>query len=227
MSAYRQWWAILRKDLVLELRSKEVFTAEFLFVIMAMIIFYYAFSKNVKDMSLVAAGMLWVAVTFTSLLGLNRSFVHEKDEECLDGLLLCPIDRPVIYAAKFTGNFVFLTILEVIAVPLFAFFFLGSGFAAKLGWLILVLLLGNVGICGSGTLLATISMNTRARDLLLPVLFLVIVIPLLAPLVVATNYVFTSTNTIGDLYGSLQIMAVFDIMYLLVGYALYDFVIGD
>lgn len=227
MTAIRQGWAILRKDLLLEMRSKEVFTSQFLFVVMAMVIFYFAFSPNMKNLTAVGAGMLWVAITFTSLLGLNRSFVHEKDEECLDGLLLCPVDRATIFAAKFIGNFIFLTTLEVIAVPIFAFFFLTGTFLANLGWFVLILFLGNIGICGVGTLLATISMNTRARDLLLPVLFLPVMVPVIIPMVLATNYIFTQGKAMSELSVWLYTMAIFDIMYVVAGYVLYDFVIGD
>ncbi len=227
MSAFRQGWAILRKDLLLEVRSKEVFTSEFLFVVISMVIFYFAFSANISDLSLVSAGMLWVAVVFTSLLGLNRSFVHEKDEECLDGLLLCPVDRPVIFLAKFFGNFIFLSVLELIAIPIFIFFFLDAEVLKQLHWLVLILFLGNAGICSVGTLLATISMNTRARDLLLPVLFLPVIIPLLVPLVSVTNYIFTMRGSISDMYSLVLQILVFDIIFLIVCYALYDFVIGD
>lgn len=227
MSAFRQGWAILRKDLLLEMRSKEVFTSEFLFVVISMVIFYFAFSANISDLSLVSAGMLWVAVVFTSLLGLNRSFVHEKDEECLDGLLLCPVDRPVIFLAKFFGNFIFLSVLELIAIPIFIFFFLDAEILNQLHWLVLILFLGNAGICSVGTLLATLSMNTRARDLLLPVLFLPVIIPLLVPLVSVTNYVFTTRGSISDMSSLVLQILVFDIIFLVVCYALYDFVIGD
>lgn len=227
MTAIRQGWAILRKDLTLEMRSKEVLTSQFLFVVMAMVIFYFAFSPNMKNLTPVGAGMLWVALTFTSLLGLNRSFVHEKDEECLDGLLLCPVDRATIFASKFTGNLIFLLTLEVIAIPIFGFFFLSGEFLADLGWFALILFLGNVGICAVGTLLATISMNTRARDLLLPVLFLPVMVPVIIPMVLATNAVFTQSKSVTELSVWLYTMAIFDIIYLVAGYVLYDFVIGD
>lgn len=227
MAYPRQVWAILKKDLILELRTKEMLTTMFLFVVLAMVIFNYAFGPNVKSFTLVAAGMLWVAFIFTSLLGLNRSFVHEKDEECLDGLLLCPVDRPVIFIAKAVGNFIFLSLVEVIAVPIFVVFFLPQGILANVGWLVLTLLLGNLGICGVGTLLATISVNTRARDLMLPILFLPIIIPFLIFLVAATNHLFMAKKSLLELYVWLRAMTVYDIIFLLVAYATYDFVIGD
>lgn len=227
MAYLRQVGAVLKKDLILELRTKEMLTSMFLFVVLSMVIFNYAFGPNVQNFTLVAAGMLWVAFVFTSLLGLNRSFVHEKDEECLDGLLLCPVDRPAIFVAKAAGNFIFLSVVEAIAVPIFTIFFLPQGILSNLGWLILTLLLGNLGISGVGTLLATISVNTRARDLMLPILFLPIIVPFLIFLVAATNHLFMARQSLLELYVWLRAMAVYDIIFLLVAYATYDFVIGD
>lgn len=223
---WQQFWAILKKDLMLELRSKDVLTSTFLFSVMALVVFYFAFSPNIKDLTLVAAGMLWVAVLFTSLLGLNRSFVHEKEEECLDGLLLSPVDRPVIFVAKFAGNFIFLIVLELVIVPIFSLFFL-KGLAAS-GWLelILILILGNIGMCAVGTLLATISANTRAKDLLLPILYLPVMLPFMMQVVSYTNTVFVGKGA-GDMMSWLYLVIGFDIIFLLAGYALYDFVIGE
>lgn len=226
MAFFRQSWAILKKDLILELRTKEMLTSMFLFIVLAMIVFNYAFGANVQDFTLLAAGMLWVAFVFTSLLGLNRSFVHEKDEECLDGLLLCPVDRPVIFIAKAAGNFVFLSIVEVMAVPIFVIFFM-KGVFPNLGWLALTIFLGNLGICGVGTLLATISVNTKARDLMLPILFLPLAVPVLVAATSATNHIFLSQESLVELYVWLRFMAVYDIIFLMVAYATYDFIIGE
>ncbi len=226
MTAFRQGWAILRKDLLLEMRSKDVLTSTFLFSVMALVVFYFSFSPNIKNLTMVAAGMLWMAVLFTSLLGLNRSFVHEKEEECLDGLLLCPVDRPIIFAAKFTGNFIFLVVLEIVIIPIFALFFLKSLAVGALLKLILILFLGDIGICGVGTLLATISANTRAKDLLLPILYLPVMMPFIMQVVSYTNAILTGKGA-SDMSSWLYLVIGFDIIFLLAGYALYDFVIGE
>lgn len=223
----RQFWAILRKDLLLEVRSKDVFTSTFLFSVMALVIFHFAFSPNLKDLAPVAAGMLWVAVLFASLLGLNRSFVHEKDEECLDGLLLCPVDRPVIFVAKFAGNLIYISILQLIVVPIFVLFFLGGISGPVIVKLALILALGDLGICGVGTLLATISANTRARDLLLPILYLPVMTPFMMQVVSFTNAAIIGGTKAVDANSWLYLIIAFDIIFLLAGYALYDFVIGE
>ena len=110
--------AILRKDLIRELRTREMIISMILFVLLAMVIFHYAFSvKEGADLTYFTGGMLWVTFIFAMLLGLNRSFAQEKDERCLDGLLLCPVDRVTIFLAKTAGNLIFLLIIQVVAVP--------------------------------------------------------------------------------------------------------------
>lgn len=218
----------------MELRTKEMVTAMFLFVMIAMVIFFVAFfSTGVEtsagrelDLTKVGGGLLWIAFSFMSLLGLNRSFVHEKDEGCLDGLLLAPLDRPVIFFGKMIGNLIFIGAVELVAIPIFSVFFIRSAWVGRLGWMLVVLVLANLGICTLGTLFATISINTKARDLMLPVLLLPVLIPALIFIVQATTAVITGDQmaTLGTWLTSL---AIYDAIFLLASYALYDFVIGE
>ena len=180
VSGWAQFKAILRKDLIRELRTREMIVSMILFVLLAMVIFHYAFTvKEGADLTYFTGGMLWVTFIFAMLLGLNRSFAQEKDERCLDGLLLCPVDRVTIFLAKTAGNLVFLLIIQAVAVPVFTLFFIERSYVGDLLPFLVVLLLADVGICALGTLLATISMNTRSRDLLLPILFLPLIVPVL------------------------------------------------
>ena len=180
VNGWAQFKAILRKDLIRELRTREMIVSMILFVLLAMVIFHYAFSvKEGADLTFFTGGMLWVTFIFAMLLGLNRSFAQEKDEHCLDGLLLCPVDRVTIFVAKTTGNLVFLLIIQAVAVPVFTLFFIERSYIGDLLPFLVVLLLADLGICALGTLLATISMNTRSRDLLLPILFLPLIVPVL------------------------------------------------
>ena len=162
MSGWRQFMAILRKDLIRELRTREMIISMILFVLLAMVIFHYAFGVHEDvDLTYFTGGMLWVTFIFAMLLGLNRSFAQEKDERCLDGLLLCPVDRVIIFLAKTAGNLIFLLIIQAVAVPVFTLFFVERSYAGDLPLFLAVLLLADLGICALGTLLATISMNTR------------------------------------------------------------------
>jgi heme exporter protein B len=154
--------------------------------------------------------------------------VHEKDEGCLEGLLMSPIDRPLIYFGKMLGNLIFLMVVETIAVPIF-FMLFGMGIGgSQIGPFVATILLTNIGISSIGTLLSTISINTKTRDLMLPILFLPIIIPLLIAAVGATGgFMSGESEQLVSAYASMRFIVVYDIIFLLVAYALYDFVIGE
>jgi len=228
VSGWTQLRAIVRKDLVRELRTREMLVSMILFVLLAMVIFHYAFSvKQGVDLTWFTGGMLWVTFIFAMLLGLNRSFAQEKDEHCLDGLLLCPVDRVIIFFAKMAGSLVFLLIIQAVAVPVFALFFIERGFWPQIPQFLAVLLLADVGICTLGTLLATISMNTRSRDLLLPILFLPLIVPVLIAATGATTLVFAQGASFGSLGMRLLFLLGFDALFLVVAWGVYDFAIGE
>jgi heme exporter protein B len=228
LSGWRQFGAILRKDLIRELRTREMLISMILFVLLAMIIFHYAFSvrENV-DLTYFTGGMLWVTFIFAMMLGLNRSFAQEKDEHCLDGLLLCPVDRVTIFFAKTAGNLIFLLIIQVVAVPVFTLFFIQRSYAADLALFVIVLLLADLGICALGTLLATISMNTRSRDLLLPILFLPLIVPVLIAATAATTGIFAEGTSLGAMAARLLFLLGFDAVFIIAAYGTYDFAIGE
>jgi heme exporter protein B len=228
MSGRRQFMAILRKDLIRELRTREMIISMILFVLLAMVIFHYAFSvKEDTELTYFTGGMLWVTFIFAMLLGLNRSFAQEKDERCLDGLLLCPVDRVTIFLAKTAGNFIFLLIIQVVAVPIFTLFFVQRSYVGDLLQFVVVLLLADLGICALGTLLATISMNTRSRDLLLPIIFLPLIVPVLIAATGATTLIFAEGATFGSLLARVLFLLGFDAIFLVAAYGTYDFAIGE
>jgi len=223
-----QFKAIVRKDLTRELRTRDMLVSMILFVLLAMVVFHYAFSvKEGVDLTYFTGGMLWAVFIFAMLLGLNRSFAQEKDERCLDGLLLCPVDRVVIFLAKTAGNLIFLLIIQAVAVPVFTLFFVSRSYVADLPLFLLVLLLADLGICALGTLLATISMNTRSRDLLLPILFLPLIVPVLIAVTAATTTIFATGTSLGSLATRLLFLLGFDLIFMVAAYGTYDFAIGE
>jgi len=234
MSSWRQFKAILRKDIVMELRTKEMLTSMGLYALLVLVVYYLALAQvgSKFDVGYIAAGLLWLAIIFTSLLGLNRSLVHEKDQGCLDALLLSPIDRPIIFFGKSVGNLLFLLIVEVIIVPMFYFFFLsGQTLAGPFWMLALVLLVGSIGIAGMGTMLATMSVNTKGKDFILAVMFIPIMFPLLYACVGAATGVVMGDAAFVDgwvqvYWRSLGIAAGYDAIMLLAAFGLYEFIIG-
>jgi heme exporter protein B len=230
ISAMRQFKAILRKDIVMELRTKEMLTSMGLYTLLTLVVYYVALSQagNGFDVRLIAGGLLWLAFLFTSMLGLNRSLVHEKDQGCLDALLLSPLDRPVIFFGKAVGNLIFLLIVEVLTIPIFIFMFLANRPIVGPIWgIALALFVGAVGIAGIGTLLATMSVNTKGKDFILAVLFIPIMFPLLYACVAATSAIIIGNpGYMSVFWTAMSIGAGYDGIMLVAAYGLYEFIIG-
>jgi heme exporter protein B len=230
VSSWRQFKAILRKDVVMELRTFEMLTSMGLYTILTLVIYQIALSQSGAgfDVRLIAAGLLWLAFVFTSMLGLNRSLVHEKDQGCLEALLLSPVDRPVIFMAKAVGNFIFLLIVQALTIPLFFVMFLSNRPIGGAWWMIpIALVVGSIGIAGVGTLLATISVNTRGRDFILAVLFVPVQFPLLLAAVGATSAaVLGNPGYMAEFWRDIALAGGYDAIMLLAAYGLYEFVIG-
>jgi heme exporter protein B len=172
-----QVFAILWKDIRCELRSKQTWTGMALFALLVLVIFNFAFDLRVDNKSAVAPGALWVAFVFASLLGLGRTIAAEREKGSMDRLLLCPVDRKAIYLAKLLGNLLFIGVVELVALPIYAALFDVPLFASGL---IPIVLLGTLGIATVGTLFSAMAAATRARELLLPIL----VFPLIVPIVI-------------------------------------------
>jgi heme exporter protein B len=163
---------LARKDLLLELRARDTLPAMLLFVLAALVVFHFALPAESSRRA--ALGLLWIAILFTAILGLTRSFVAEREQRLFDGLVLAPCDRSAIWLAKAVAMLAFLLVAEAVALPAFQLFFSGLNGAAIAG-----VLLADVGVCAVGTLLAAMASASRARELLLPLLFLPLAIPIL------------------------------------------------
>lgn len=220
----RQILTLVEKDIVAEVRTKEIFTAMVTFVLLVIVIFNFAFQEAIGPN--LVGGVLWVAFLFASILGLNRTFVHEKDEGCLAGLMAAPVDRTVIYFGKVIGNLIFLTIVEVITLPLFATISTEVDFFSRFGWLLLVLFLGSLGIAAVGTILSAITINTKARELMLPLLMFPLIIPVLIGAVQATTHIITGSPT-NELYKWLQLLVFYDIIFLLASFLTFEYAIEE
>jgi heme exporter protein B len=163
--------ALARKDVLLELRSRDTLPAMLLFVVSALVVFHFALPTDSSERA--ETGLFWIAIVFTALLGLTRAFAAEREQGLIDGLVLAPCDRSAIWLAKVISVLVFLGLAELVALPAFALFF------QPLSWeLLAAVVLANLGIAAVGTLVAAMAAASRARELLLPLLFLPIVIPI-------------------------------------------------
>lgn len=229
-STFMQYKTLLMKDLRQEFRTREMLTSMGIYALLVLIVYGAALAQTSQtfDILQMSGGLLWALIVFTSLLGLNRSFTAEKEQGCLEGILLVPLDRSVVFLAKATSNLLFLLVVEIITVPLFYFFFLTSTTPTASFWLIIVpLVVGTIGVAGIGTLLSTITINTRGKDVMLAVLFIPLIFPLLYACVSATTAVIVG----GDMYldtffQSLALAGGYDVIMVLLSWVLYDFVIS-
>jgi len=231
--ALRQLWAILKKDILLELRTKEMVLSMFIFVLLTMLIFNAAFKAEKNDLTTFGGGLLWLAFIFMSFLGLNRSFVHEKDEGTFEGLLISPIDRSVIFVAKMLGNLILISVVEMMAVPIFTIFFIRYPYYIYWShvWPFVVgVALGNSAIAGVGTFIATMAANTTRREQLLPILGLPLLWPVMEPIVNISGVTMGGELTkraAETVTGSMQFLVAYDIVFFVVMAMIYDLVIGE
>jgi heme exporter protein B len=218
--------AVLRKDLLLELRTFETVPAMALFSLTTFVIFHFALNRG-SIAGQLAAGVLTATLLFASMLGINRLFVAEREQGGFDAFLLAPVDRTSLLIAKAGALFIYLAVLEVIAVPAFALLLLGPSLGSSLLGLIAVLALADVGLAVIGTLVSAIAVHTRARDLIGPVVGL----PLLIPALIATARAagpLLAAHSSGSPPGKwMAILGLYDLVFTLLSYAVFDFLLED
>ncbi|MGO9956683.1 MAG: heme exporter protein CcmB [Solirubrobacteraceae bacterium] len=218
---------VLRKDLRLELRTLETVPAMVLFSLVTFVIFHFGLNQNTISGQL-AAGVFTATLLFAAMLGINRLFVAEREQGGFDGFLLAPVDRNAMLLAKATALFLFLAALEVIAVPAFALFLLGPSLGPALPGLILVLALADLALAVIGTLVSAIAVHTRARDLIGPVIGLPLLIPALIATARATGPLLAAQHAATAPPGRwLLILALYDVVFALLAYAVFDFLLED
>jgi heme exporter protein B len=198
-----------------------------LFAVLAMLIFQFAFGSRGGDLTEFAGGILWATLSLTAVLGVGRSWVPEREQRVLEAILLAPVSRLVLLVAKAGAIFAYLAAVELITVPLVALFFIDGPFLGDAGLVALVCLLANLGISILGSLLACLSLFARARELLLPVLFLPSALPIVIAAAGATHAVAQGTNDIAEYRGYCLFLAVYAVIFALVAYATYDHVFDD
>jgi heme exporter protein B len=216
-------WALLWKDVLLELRTKERLSSLFALAFLIILVFVFALSPEQAQRPEIGAAVLWVTLLFAGMLSLQRGFLIEQERGCLFGLLLTPIDPSTLFLAKLLGNVLFLIIVEAIITPIMLFL-LGSSWSLALTMLPVVLLLGIIGFSALGTLLSAIAVRTRAREVLLPVMLL----PLLIPLLIAAVKV-TSALLAGESWPAvwLRVLLAFDVIFVVTGWLIFGQVVRE
>jgi heme exporter protein B len=223
LSFLRAMTAIVRKDLAAEWRSREMFTAMLIFSLLVILIFNFALELDARARASVTSGVLWVTFAFAGTLGLNRSMATEKDRGCLDGLLLAPVDRAAIYFGKAIGNLIFMMIVELIVLPIYSVLYNTNLFHPGL---LLVVMLGSIGYVAVGTLLSAMAVQTRTRDILLPILLFPLVIPVLIAAVKASGG-FLQDFAFSEVQNWINLLIVYDVIFIALAFMIFDYVVEE
>lgn len=223
-SYLRALGAVVWKDLAAELRSRELLSAMLVFALLVIFIFNFALELDAAARVSVTSGVLWVTFIFAGTLGLNRSLAIEKDRGCLDGLLLAPVDRTAIYFGKAVSNLVFMLAVASIVLPVYSILYNVNLFARP--GLLLVILLGAEGYVAVGTLLATMAVQTRTRDMLLPILLFPVVIPVLVAAVKASSG-FLQALPMEEILPWLQLLVVYDVVFTAAAFMVFEYVVEE
>lgn len=223
MKYWQKIMTVTWKDTISEMRTREIISSVLVFTLLVIVIFNFAFGTNQQTLNLVAPGILWVTFTFAGVLSLNRAFVPEKEQGCLEGLMACPVSREVIYVGKMLASLLFMLIIEAIALPIFAFLFNLPVLSLQI---IVITVLTTIGFVTVGTLFSALAVNTKAREMVLPILFLPVVVPIIIGAVLATGTAL-SGGSWSELGSWLQIIAVFDVIFLVVSFLVFTYVIEE
>jgi heme exporter protein B len=217
--------ALLRKDLQIEFRTKDMLSSLLMLGLLILVVLSFAFDPTSDLREEAAPGALWVAVIFAGVLGLNRSFLAERENDCLQGLLLCPVDRGTIYLAKTIANFIFMMLAQLVIVPIFIFFF-NLPVTWSIAGVFLTLALGGLGFSALGTLFAAISVRTRAREVMLPLLLLPLVVPIFIAGVKVTARVLAG-KPLAEVSQWLNLMLAFDVIFLVVAWLVFEYAVEE
>jgi len=223
LNFFRKVCAIVAKDVAAELHTREMVSAMLVFAVLALFIFSYVFNLQGAMARAPAPGVLWATVAFAGTLGLSRSLAREQQSGCIDGLMLAPVDRSAIFFGKAIGNLIFMAVVETVLLPLFSALFDAPLLQPEV---LLVAVLGTVGYGAVGTLLAAIAVNTRAREVMLPVLLLPLAIPALIAAVQATGRL-VEGGTLAEAGGWVRLLVVYDLVIVAVSMLTFGYVVEE
>lgn len=223
MTYARRAWIVLWKDVVTERRSKETLNALFFFSLLLLFVFQFTLGADRERLSAALPGLLWLGFILSGMVGLGRTFLAERENDCLEGLLLCPGDKSAIYLGKLAGNVLVMAVVEAALLVLFTVFF-NLDLTGALPRLVVVLALGTLGLAAVGTLFGAITAQVRARELLFPVLLLPAQVPVLLGAVSATEIVLAG-QPLAEAAQWIKLLAAADVVYLVVGLLTFEFVL--
>jgi heme exporter protein B len=221
----RKLATLIWKDLLAEFRTRELLFSMLLFALLVVVVFSFTFEPGSRAARESAPGILWVAFIFAGVLGLHRAFSREVENGSIYGLMLAPVDRGIIFLGKMTSNVIFILIIEIFTLPLFAVLF-NVPLVNVLDRLLVILLLATVGFAAVGTLFSAIAINTRTRETMLPILLLPVELPVIVAAVKATAEVLNGRDW-SAIAGGLKILLAFDLLFVMVCYVTFEYVLEE
>ncbi len=225
MTFFRQAGAIFWKDILVEFRTKDALTSMLLFGLLVILMFHFAFEPDSLETERYGPGLLWMTFVFAGILGMNRAFAAERENDSLQALKLAPISWGAIFLGKMLANLLFMLLAETAMLACFALFF-NFDLLPRLGWMSAITLLGTLGFASVGTILAAVSMNTRMSDVMLPILLLPIALPVVVGAVESTAAIFTDPP--GEALGFwVKFLVVFNIIFVTLPLLLFEFILEE
>ena len=217
--------AILWKDIVREIRTRELLSSTAAFSIVLVVLFNFSINITSENAGFIIPSLYWISILFVGTLGLSRSFAVEKENSAITGILLSPVDRSLIYISKVTGNLIFIVLLQLFLILLF-FFLFNVNFTGSILHLLVIVLLGGFGLSAVGTLFSTLAVNTKLREVLLPIIIFPIIIPVVLNSIKATTIIL-SGGVYGDISAYIKLLVCFDIIFFVAGAVVYEFVVEE
>jgi heme exporter protein B len=218
-------WILALKDLRIEYRSRQAFLTTLFFALLILIVFNFAFDPGSPATREAAPGILWVALLFPGIIQLNRSFQSEAEEGTLQGIILAPVDRGLLFLGKFLANWLFLVLIDLIILVAFVIFY-NFSFSSALLWVLLLMILAGAGFTAVGTVFAAMLTSVQGRDVLLPVLLFPIIVPIILAAVNATREILIHQE-MQTFVRWIQILVSFDVIFLAAGFVVFDYVVGE
>ncbi|MDR6998698.1 heme exporter protein CcmB [Neobacillus niacini] len=224
MNLFRTALLLAKKDLLSELKTKQILVTQMIFAGLVIVVFSFAFDPANNTTKAVIPGIIWVIIVFSGILGLNRSFISEQRNDTIQGLLVAPMEAASIFLGKFIANFTMILIVELVSIPflflLFDFKMLGS-----IAYFILVIFVGSFGFISIGTFLAALAANSKSSEMLLPLLLFPITSPILIGVTQATRIILTDMSKLSSALSWTQMVTAYDIIFFVVSFLLIDYVL--
>ncbi|NSL52232.1 heme exporter protein CcmB [Calidifontibacillus erzurumensis] len=221
---FKTAWLITWKDLYSEWKTKQMISAMLIFSALVIVAFSFAFDPANQTVKAVIPGLIWIITIFSGILGLNRSFIGEQMNGCLNGLIIAPIDPSSIYLGKLIANFILVAFMQIISVPLL-FILFDFKLVGNLLMFIFILLLGTLGFLCVGTFLAALSVNAKSSEMLLPIILFPVASPVLIAGVQATKIVLMNAENISSVYSWINLIAAYDIVFFVLCFILFEYIL--